>query len=205
MDEENAGNARQESVQNSNEGRDTGGAGTSESTEGGGKGTPAGGIKPLIGAVMVAAVMAAGGLGGYLAAGTGGKAEDKDAASAGLPEIEETVDGKGAGDESEAMEYYAFDPVLVNLAEDRLTRYIRATVTLKIALEDFDEKAMAKKKPALVNWLVVNLSDRSLEEVTGAKNLNRLRRQILDAFNDELSGAGKPIVREVLFQEFAVQ
>ena len=131
----------------------------------------------------------------------------EEVAAAALPEIGGTTAAEGKGQKAEDVVYYAFDPVLVNLAEERLTRYIRATVTLKIAQEDYDEvaKRIEEKKPVLVNWLVVNLSDRTLAEVTGAKNLNRLRRQILDAFNDELSGGGKPMVQEVLFQEFAVQ
>ena len=99
------------------------------------------------------------------------------------------------------------DPVVVNLNEDRLTRYLKIKILLVV--DASDEKTVAelivKKKPALKNWLIANLSDKSLSEVTGAAGLNKMRREIWHQFNGELFPDGAEKVLDIFFEEFVVQ
>lgn len=99
------------------------------------------------------------------------------------------------------------DPVVVNLNEDRLTRYLKIKILLVVDARD--EKTVAdlvlKKKPALRNWLIANLSDKSLPEVSGAAGLNKMRREIWHQFNGELFSDGSEKVLDIFFEEFVVQ
>ncbi len=99
------------------------------------------------------------------------------------------------------------DPVVVNLNEDRLTRYLKIKILLVVDARD--EKPVAelvlKKKPALRNWLIANLSDKSLPEVSGAAGLNKMRREIWHQFNGELFSDGSEKVLDIFFEEFVVQ
>jgi flagellar protein FliL len=104
----------------------------------------------------------------------------------------------------------AFVPVgdvIVNLQEERLTRYLR--VKLILVVDSSQEKEIGelflKNKAILKNWLISHLSDKSLAEVSGATGVNRLRREIQDQFNAFLFPDGSEKIRDVLFEEFVVQ
>lgn len=109
---------------------------------------------------------------------------------------------------SDKRAYVPFgDPVVVNLNEDRLTRYLKLKLLLVV---DADEEKtvtelIQKKKPALKNWLIANLSDKSLTEVMGAAGLNKMRREIEHQFNSELYPDGSEKVKDIFFEEFVVQ
>jgi flagellar protein FliL len=116
-------------------------------------------------------------------------------------------EGEGRRTGQEKPAFVPFGDVVVNLAEERLTRYLR--VKLVLVVDQLEEKEMteevAKHKAILKNWLIGYLSDKSLKEVNGAANVNRLRREIQEQFNS-LMGAGKvDKIRDVLFEEFVVQ
>lgn len=99
------------------------------------------------------------------------------------------------------------DPVVVNLNEDRLTRYLKIKILLVVDARDEKtvNELVQKKKPALRNWLIANLSDKSLSEVSGAAGLNKLRREIWHQFNSELYPDGAEKVLDIFFEEFVVQ
>ena len=103
--------------------------------------------------------------------------------------------------------YYDFEPIIVNLDEPRLARYIRVTITLVIKAENHDaaKAALDKRKPELKNWLTTYFASCTLDNVRGAPSMNRLRREILDAFTQQLWPNQKPLIEQVLFKEFAVQ
>ncbi len=88
-----------------------------------------------------------------------------------------------------------------------LTRYLKVKLLLVVAARD--EKSMTeligKKKPALKNWLIGHLSDKSLQEVSGASGVNKLRREIWHEFNKELFPDGSEKVLDIFFEEFVVQ
>ena len=103
--------------------------------------------------------------------------------------------------------FVAFGEVAVNLAEERLTRYIR--IKLILVVDTAHEKAVSemvtKQKAILKNWLISYLSDKSMKDVTGAVGVNRARREIQDQFNSVLFPDGSEKIRDVLFEEFLVQ
>ncbi|GAG60428.1 unnamed protein product [marine sediment metagenome] len=104
--------------------------------------------------------------------------------------------------------YYDLEPVIANLDEPGVTRYVRVTITLEIssALEQAKcEKLLEEKKPILTNWLTIYLASLTLEDARGDRNLKRIQSQILDAFNEKLFPDAKPQIKHVLFKEFAIQ
>jgi flagellar FliL protein len=99
------------------------------------------------------------------------------------------------------------DPIVVNLNEDRLTRYLKVKILLVVDARDEKTatESVQKRKPALRNWLIAHLSDKSLPEVTGAAGLNKMRREIWHQFNSELYPDGSEKVLDIFFEEFVVQ
>jgi flagellar basal body-associated protein FliL len=110
--------------------------------------------------------------------------------------------------DSQEAPFYDLESVVANLNEPGVTRYVRATLTLVIGSELNKEKGrifLDEKKPLLKNWLTVYLANLTLEDVRGQRNLKRIQSQILDAFNEELFPGSKPLIKRVLFKEFAIQ
>lgn len=104
--------------------------------------------------------------------------------------------------------YYDLDPVIANLNEPSVTRYVRATLTLELSGTIDQGKGGAfinEKKPMLTNWLTIYLAGQTLEDIRGDRNLRRIQAQILDAFNEKLFPNSKPQIESILFKEFAVQ
>jgi flagellar basal body-associated protein FliL len=107
---------------------------------------------------------------------------------------------------SKDLIYYDFEPIIVNLDEPRLARYVRVSITLAIRVENAEaaRKILDKRKPELKNWLTVYFASCTLEEVRGSVNLNRLQREIDDNFCQQLWPDSKPLISHVLFKEFGV-
>ena len=126
----------------------------------------------------------------------------------------DTVDAHGATpapvQETGAYDYYEFDPIIQNLDEPRLARYVRVTVILelpaddKTALKEIREHLDARRAK-LNNWMMIYLAGCSLDEVRGENNLKRLQVEIKEAFNDQLWPDQAPKIHDVLFKDFAVQ
>jgi len=99
------------------------------------------------------------------------------------------------------------DPVVVNLGEERLTRYLR--VKLLLVVDEANQKTvtelLAIKQPFLRSWLIAYLMDQSLGEVSGASGVNRIRREVRDHFNAMLYPDGSERILDILFVEFVVQ
>jgi len=111
------------------------------------------------------------------------------------------------GAEAETFLYKDLDPITVNLNEPRLARYVHASVTLGIREDEFNDVSpqVDARTNVLRDWLTVYLTSLTLDDVRGPENLNRIRREILDAFNTELWPDATPKIRKVLFKEFAVK
>lgn len=110
--------------------------------------------------------------------------------------------------ETQKSWYYPLEPVVANLDEPGVTRYVRATLMLEISPEVDQKKGIAfieEKKPLLTNWLTIYLAGLGLEDIRGNRNLKRIQLQILDAFNERLFHDAKPGVKKILFKEFAIQ
>jgi flagellar basal body-associated protein FliL len=157
----------------------------------------------LCGAVTVFAAGA-----GYGAAVVIGRHGPRQAEAAATPAAPLAAEPQPPAEESAKDEYVYFDfePIVANLDEPRLARYVRVTITMAVRPENaLAAKALLdKRKPELKNWLTVFFASCTLEEVRGAANLNRLRREILDNFSQQLWPDQKPLISHVLFKEFAV-
>ena len=113
-----------------------------------------------------------------------------------------------AAGESEKVWFYDLDPVVANLNEPGVTRYVRATFMLEVSSEMDKKKGTAfldEKKPILINWLTVYLSSLSLEDIRGDKNLRSIQSSVCEAFNEKLFPHSKPLIKRVLIKEFPVQ
>jgi len=137
------------------------------------------------------------------------------------PETDESGSESGASAQAEELKadiasangsgkvwYYELDPVVANLNEPAVTRYVRASLTLEMSAEMDEKKGkvfLDEKKPVLINWLTVYLSSLSLEDVRGDKNLRSIQSCIRDAFNEKLFPNSKPQIGQVLIKEFPVQ
>jgi flagellar basal body-associated protein FliL len=111
-----------------------------------------------------------------------------------------------------ALAYVAFtDPTkgcVVNLAEGRLSRYLKVHVILEVQkehAEDLTKVFESGKKIMFLDWLISYLSDKRLDEVTGTTSIRRLKRDILDGFNDILATHAEFQIERVFFGEFNVQ
>ena len=113
------------------------------------------------------------------------------------------TDGKSKG-----SWYYHLDPVVANLNEPSVTRYVRVTIIMELDAQIDKKKGTAfleEKKPLLTNLLTIYLASLSLEEIRGDKSLKRIQSQLVDNFNEKLFPDAKPQVKRILFKEFAVQ
>ncbi len=104
--------------------------------------------------------------------------------------------------------YYDLDPVIANLDEPGVTRYLRAGITLEMskAIDEIKGKTyLEEKKLLLRDWLTTYFAGLSLEDVRGTKSLARIKNQIRDQFNELLFPETKPMIHGIFLKEFAVQ
>src|SRR4051812_48185609 len=103
--------------------------------------------------------------------------------------------------------FIPFGEVVVNLSEERLTRYLRVKLVLLIDgnREKEDTARITKSKAILKSWLIAHLRDKSLKDVSGTAGVNRVRREIVEEFNALLGASGTELVQDVLFEEFVIQ
>jgi flagellar basal body-associated protein FliL len=163
------------------------------------KGTPRLVLYAGVGVIAAAA--------GYAAATLSGCSGGPDAAEAMPPEAPQAGGRPHAGTPEEDFHYVDFEPLTVNLDEPRLARYISVTLALAIPADQADAetlKLIETKKRVLRDWLTSYFASCSLDDVRGAVNMGRMRREILDAFNQKLWPDQKPRINRVLFMKFTV-
>lgn len=151
--------------------------------------------------VLIVGLCAAGGI-------YAGNAMKTAQASAPQPEpANPAMNEASPADATGAYKYLDIEPITINLDEPRLARYVRATITLAFDAKQESEvtSQVEKRMPELKNWLAVYLAGRTLDEVRGAQSLNRVRREICEAFNEQIWPQQPPKIHHVLFKEFAVQ
>ncbi len=104
--------------------------------------------------------------------------------------------------------YFELDPVIANLDEPGITRYLRATITLEVNPEMNQEKGLVffdEKTLIMRDWLTTYVAGLSLERIRGSRNLGRIKKEIRDHFNELLFLETKPFIRGIFLREFAVQ
>lgn len=104
--------------------------------------------------------------------------------------------------------YVDFKTVTVNLNTDNLSRYLR--VTLALAIKDDDsakdvQETIKKHVPELESRLRVYLAGKTLDDVRGKENQNRIIGEIYDMFNAYLWRDARPMIAHVLFKDFILQ
>lgn len=107
----------------------------------------------------------------------------------------------------EKLGFVEFDEVVVNLNDDRYSRYLTCTFSLQVAASQQEaiQKLVDDQNVVLKNWLIAHLRDKKLEDVRGKLGHNLLRREIHDKFNAMLFTDGIERIQDVLFQDFKVQ
>ena len=123
--------------------------------------------------------------------------------SAAAPEQEEIAEPEA----DEEAEFIEFGEVTVNLDEARFSRYLRINFSLQVAKSQKEEikKLVDDKKIIFENWIQVHLADKTTEDLVGKFGRNRVRREMLDFFNEYLFDDGIERIQDVLFKEFHVQ
>ena len=171
--------------------------------------TSDGGILAWIIPVVVVLLCAGAGFGlGRLLAGPSTAPGEAEPSEQGRPAVTNELKANVSGADAQKSWYYDLKPVVANLDEPGVTRYVRATLTLEISGEMDQKKCLAfleSKSPLLTNWLTIYLASLSVEDIRGDKNLKRIQSQVLDAFNENLFPGASGQIRKVLFKEFAIQ
>jgi flagellar basal body-associated protein FliL len=166
----------------------------------------------LLWILMVAIILVCAGAGlglGRLLAGSRGPSSDarESNVESQVQDPESESSNSMTGD-SQKVWYYDLDPVVANLDEPGVTRYVRATFILEVS-SGLDKKEgtafFDEKKPVLINWLTVYLSSLGLEDIRGDKNLMSIQSHVCDAFNEKLFPHSKPQIKRVLIKECPVQ
>ncbi len=103
--------------------------------------------------------------------------------------------------------FIEFDEVTVNLSEARHSRYLRLNFSLQVGKSQMAEvqKQLDARQLICKNWLQVHVSEKSTEDLDGKYGRNRLRREILDFFNEALFDDGIERIQDILFSDFHVQ
>jgi len=104
--------------------------------------------------------------------------------------------------------FYDIEPIVANLNEPGVTRYVRVALTLEVGngMQAAAGKGfLDQKKPLLKHWLTLYLSNQTLEGIRGEKNLRQVQTQMTDALNQGLFPDDKPQILDVLFKELSIQ
>lgn len=155
--------------------------------------------------LLTIALCAAGGFMVGRLFGTRGQAQNVSAAerpdpTAALPPIK----ASGAG----PSWYYDLEPVVANLNEPGVTRYVRVTLTLEIDSQLAEKDGITfleQRKPLLKNWLTLFIANLTLEDIRGERNLRQVQNQIAETFNQGLFPNAQPCVKRILFKELSIQ
>jgi len=109
---------------------------------------------------------------------------------------------------NEPWQYKDLPPVIGNLDEPGVTRYLRMSIILLMSPEMDQVKGteyLAQKHEILIDFVGGYIRGLTLERVRGQKAATRMKREITEGFNELLFPDSKPFVQTILFKEFAVQ
>jgi len=104
--------------------------------------------------------------------------------------------------------YYDLEPIVANLNEPGVTRYVRVTLTLEVGngmAENDGLPFLEQRTPLLKNWLTLFLSNQTLEDIRGEQNLRQVQAQIAEMLNQELFPNTKPCIKRALFKDISIQ
>jgi flagellar basal body-associated protein FliL len=136
--------------------------------------------------------------------GTRGAAQNVSASETASTDLLPPMDEADPGE----VWYYDLEPVVANLNEPGVTRYVRVTLTLEVGNGMAEEDGLPflqQRTPLLKNWLTLFLSNQTTEDIRGEHNLRQVQAQIAETFNQGLFPNAKPCVKRVLFKELSIQ
>lgn len=106
-------------------------------------------------------------------------------------------------------EYIEFEAVTAPLDVPNVNRYIKLKICLMIPKELAKRLEVAKhiesKKRELKSWLTGYITGCTLEQVRGQENFNRIKHEIRAKFNEMLWPGQRPLITELLMDDFKVQ
>lgn len=119
----------------------------------------------------------------------------------------EEAKGKDHADELAATATVPFGEVVVNLAEERMQRYLRVKIAVQVDGKSEKEvsELLTKHKAAVKSKLIGHIAGKTLKDVSGSVGVARLQRELLERIEDVLYPNGGGHVRCVLFEEYVVQ
>ena len=100
------------------------------------------------------------------------------------------------------------EPIVANLDEPGVTRYVRVGIAFEMKGELSQEKGSAylvEKELKIRDQLNTYFANLSLEEVRGERNHNRIKMEVRDQLNKMLFPEDKPIINKILFTQIAIQ
>lgn len=164
-------------------------------------------ITPWLITALTVIVCAAGGFVVGRLFGTRGSAQAVSAAEQKPPEKAPKEKPKSSEEKAEPW-FYDIEPIVANLNEPGVTRYVRVALTLEIGNGMAKEEGtlfLDQKKPLLKHWMTLYLSNQTVDGIRGEKNLRQVQTQITDALNQGLFPDSKPRIVGVLFKELSIQ
>jgi len=103
---------------------------------------------------------------------------------------------------------YDLEPTVGNLDEAGSMRFLRVSISLEMSPELDSVKSIGyldEREAIMKDFITTYVAGLSLERVKGSSNLNRIKKELRDGFNELLFPEGKPLVLRVFLREFAIQ
>lgn len=96
---------------------------------------------------------------------------------------------------------------VVNLNDERMTRFLSVSFAVRVdpELTTMVQQRMNDQMPVLKDWLLDYFAEKTLEDARGAAAQRRIRGDIHAKFDEVLFPDGFGTIKEVLFEEFAIQ
>jgi flagellar protein FliL len=115
--------------------------------------------------------------------------------------------GKGKSHAEEKTAAVPFGDVMVNLVDERMSRYLRIKIAIQVdaSAESEMTEMVTKHKAAIKSKLISHIAGKTLKDVSGSVGVARLQRELLERIEDVLFPDGGGHVRGVLFEEYVVQ
>ncbi|MCF6289654.1 MAG: flagellar basal body-associated FliL family protein [Desulfobacterales bacterium] len=149
----------------------------------------------IIGGVVLLLMIGCGAGGYFFGVKNSGKAAAADAA--GLEQASGTAAAASAGIGS----LLAIDDIIVNLLDDRETRYLKAAITLELDSPAVAEE-VEQRKPQVRDAVLLLMSSKTFAELRDLQGKLQLRAELLERINGFLQ-TGK--VKTIYFTDFVVQ
>ncbi len=160
-------------------------------------------VRMLLKLLLPVGIVIVGVLAGYIVSGLGAASpQQADAALQGQEPAEPEEKG-----EQDQYAYKPLEDLSVNFDTPERLRYLSVIFVIKMRSEDKDivAKAVDDHMPELRSWLNLYLSDQAIDEISGGRNQNRIRRRVQDKFNEMIWPDARPMISEVLCERWIIQ